>query len=221
MTTLGNGTDPANATVAPGGAATMADAFTFQTGSGTDAITAVTVTLAPGTSAGVSLVEITNDAGSDRLRVDQRSVQRHARDPADDPYHRDDDEHADKIRVTPKSHIAMPVPPGASYALTASVSSWTGTNVQAGSDSGGTTITIDNLSPGNVTGATTTAGDQQITVAWTNPADSDLEQVVVLRRAGVPGRHVADRRRELFRRRHHWRVHRGVRRHGAGDKLHG
>ena len=68
LTTLGNGTDPANATVAPGGAATMADAFTFQTGSGTDAITAVTVTLAPGTSAGVSLVEITNDAGSDRLR---------------------------------------------------------------------------------------------------------------------------------------------------------
>ena len=64
VTTLGNGTEPANATIAPGGAATMADAFTFQTGSGTDAITAVTVTLAPGTSAGVSLVEITNDAGS-------------------------------------------------------------------------------------------------------------------------------------------------------------
>ena len=79
----------------------------------------------------------------------------------------------------------MPVPPGASYALTASVSSWTGTNAQAGSDSGGTTITIDNLSPGNVTGATATGGDQQITVAWTNPADSDLAAIVVLRRAGA------------------------------------
>ena len=44
VTTLGNGTEPANATIAPGGVATMADAFTFQTGSGTDAITAVTVT---------------------------------------------------------------------------------------------------------------------------------------------------------------------------------
>ncbi|MBS1213614.1 MAG: hypothetical protein H6R26_2231, partial [Proteobacteria bacterium] len=59
-TTLGNGTDPANANLAPGGSATMADAFTFQTASGTDAITAVTVTLAAGTSGGLSLVAITN-----------------------------------------------------------------------------------------------------------------------------------------------------------------
>ena len=35
-TTLGNGADPANTTVAPGGAATMADAFTFQTDGATD-----------------------------------------------------------------------------------------------------------------------------------------------------------------------------------------
>ena len=63
MTTLATGTDPGNATIAPGGAATMADAFTFQTASGTDTITAVTVTLAAGTSGGLSLVEITDDAG--------------------------------------------------------------------------------------------------------------------------------------------------------------
>ena len=64
VVTLGNGTDPANANLAPGGAATMADAFTFQAASGTDTVTAVTVTLAAGTSGGVSLVEITNDAGT-------------------------------------------------------------------------------------------------------------------------------------------------------------
>ena len=63
-TTLGNGTDPSNASLAPGGAATMAGAFTLQTSSGTDAITDATVTLATGTSAGLSLVEITNDAGT-------------------------------------------------------------------------------------------------------------------------------------------------------------
>ena len=185
LTTLGNGIDPANATVAPGGAATMADAFTFQTGGGTDAITAVTVTLAPGTSAGVSLVEITNDAGS----IVYGSISDPSSDtlaiPLTTPITATTTSTQYKIRVTPKSHLAMPVPPGASYALTASVSSWTGTNVQAGSDSGGTTITIDNLSPGNVTGATATGGNAQITVAWTNPADSDLQQVVVLRRAGA------------------------------------
>ena len=62
-TTLGNGTDPANASLAPGGAATMTDAFTFQTSTGTDTITAVVVGLATGTSGGLSLVEITNDGG--------------------------------------------------------------------------------------------------------------------------------------------------------------
>ena len=63
-TTIATGTDPGNASLAPSGAATMADAFTLQTSVGTDAITAVTVTLATGTSAGLSLVEITNDAGT-------------------------------------------------------------------------------------------------------------------------------------------------------------
>src|SRR5262249_45199026 len=61
---LGDGTDPSNASLAPGGAATLADAFTFQTASGTDTITAITVSLASGTSAGLSLVEITDNAGS-------------------------------------------------------------------------------------------------------------------------------------------------------------
>src|SRR4030095_9572515 len=90
-----------------------------------------------------------------------------------------------KIRVTPKSHAAMPAPPGSSYALTARVSSWTSSNFNhAGSDSGGTTVTIDNLSPGNVTGATATSGNTQVTLAWTNPPASDLGTILVLRRVG-------------------------------------
>src|SRR5262249_5643752 len=70
---------------------------------------------------------------------------------------------------------------------TASVSTWTGTNVHAGSDSGGTTITIDNASPGNVTSSTGTPGNAQVSLAWTNPGDSDLGSIVVLRRTTTAG----------------------------------
>ena len=90
-----------------------------------------------------------------------------------------------RIRVTPKSHAAMPAPPGTSYALTAHITDWTGTNAHDGGDSGNTIITIDNLSPGNVTNATATAASTQVLLAWTNPADSDLGTIVVLRRAGA------------------------------------
>src|SRR5437870_1439557 len=68
-TTLGDGTNPGPATRAPGGAATMLDAFTLQTGGGTDAVTAATVTLVCSTCGGVgaytgiSKVEITDSTG--------------------------------------------------------------------------------------------------------------------------------------------------------------
>jgi hypothetical protein len=183
LTTLANGVDPANVTRAPGGVATLADSFTFQTASGTDAITAVTVTLAAGTSASLSLVEITNNAGT--------TVYGSVANPASDTpaitlttnisatttstqYH---------IRVTPKSHAVMPPPVGSTYSVTSFISGWTGTNVQAGTDSGGTTVTIDNLSPANVSASTATPGNTQVVLGWTNPADADLGSIVVLRRA--------------------------------------
>ena len=78
----------------------------------------------------------------------------------------------------------MPAPPGTSYALTAHITDWTGTNAHDGSDSGNTIITIDNLSPGNVTNATATAGSTLVVLAGTKPADSDLGSIIVLRRAG-------------------------------------
>lgn len=183
-TTLATGTDPGNTSLAPGGAATNAGAFSFQTSSGTDVITAATVTLAAGTSGGLSLVEITNVAGT--------TVYGSVANPASDTpaitlstntltatttlteY---------RIRVTPKTHANMPAPAGSSYAVTAYISNWTGTNTHAGSDAGGTTVTIDNLSTANVTASTATAGDTQVVLAWTNPADADLHSIVVLRRA--------------------------------------
>ncbi len=183
ITTLGNGTAPGNSNIAPSGAATNAGAFSFQTGSGTDTITAATVTLAVGTSGGLGLVEITNSAGT--------IVYGSATNPASDTpaitlstntltatttlteY---------RIRVTPKTHANMPAPAGSSYAVTARISAWTSANTQAGSDAASTTVTIDNLSPGNITASTATAGNAQVALNWTNPADVDLSSIVVLRR---------------------------------------
>lgn len=183
VTTLGNGTDPGNASLAPGGAATMDDAFTFATASGTDSITAVTVSLAAGSSGGLTLVEITDDAGS--------TVYGSVTNPGSDTppitlttaITATTSSTQYKIRITPKSHANMPVPVGSTYSVTASISNWTGTNGHAGSDTAGTTVTIDNLSPGNVTASTATAGNTQVSLAWTNPGDGDLGSIVVLRRA--------------------------------------
>jgi len=129
--TLGNGTDPANASLAPGGAATMADAFTLQTSAATDTVTNVTVTLAAGTFGGLSLVEITNDAGT--------IVYGSAANPASNTpaialtttITATTTSTQYKIRVTPRTHANMPVPPGSTYSVTAFVSSWTGTGVHA------------------------------------------------------------------------------------------
>lgn len=184
-TTLDNGTDPSNSSIGPGGAATMADAFTFQTAAGTDTVTAVVVGLAAGTSGGLSLVEITDDAGS--------TVYGSVADPASDTpsitlttnitatatltqY---------KIRVTPKSHANMPAPPGSTYSVAAKINSWTSLGTKLGSDTAGTTVTIDNLSPANVSGATCTAGSGQNALTWTNPADADFNSVIVLRNTSV------------------------------------
>lgn len=181
-TSLGDGTDPGNASLAPGGAATMADAFTFQTSSGTDTVTGVTVDLGTGAAAALSLVEITNDAGT--------TVYGSVTNPATDTptitlstntLTATTTQTQYKIRVTPRSHASMPVPPGATYTVTAKISTWTGTNAKVGSDTAGTTITIDNLSPGDVTAASGTAGNGQVTLNWTNPADADLNSIIVLR----------------------------------------
>ena len=99
----------------------MADAFTFQTASGTDAITAITVTLASGTSAAVSVVEITDVAGT----IVYGSVS----NPSSETFTialttnivATTTSTQYRIRVTPKSHAAMPAPPGTTYALTAHI----------------------------------------------------------------------------------------------------
>ncbi|MBI2042571.1 MAG: hypothetical protein HYT21_02395, partial [Candidatus Nealsonbacteria bacterium] len=77
----------------------------------------------------------------------------------------------------------MPAPPGSTYSVTGTVTSFTSTNSQAGSDTDSATITVDNASPANVTSATASGGDTQVSLSWTNPGDSDFHSAVVLRRA--------------------------------------
>ncbi len=188
-TTVGNGTDPAGGTVGPGGAATMVDAFTLQTSAGTDAITAASVTLS--TVSGVGLVEITNDAGT--------TVYGSTSNPAATPVAVTLTTNISatttltqyRVRVTPLSHAAMPAVPGGTYAVTATVTGLTSTNGKTYSDTGSGTLTIDNLSPGDVTGLSATPGNTQLVVNWTNPA-TDYARTMVLYRAttaisDVPG----------------------------------
>ncbi|MFH1162304.1 MAG: hypothetical protein V1696_03475, partial [Candidatus Jorgensenbacteria bacterium] len=182
-TVLDNGANPSSATIGPGGAATEVDAFTFQTSTSTDTITAATVTLAANTTSSIAEVAITSDNGatvygsstnptanSFSITLNQNTLTANA---TQTQY---------KIRITPKSHANMPAPSlGQEYAVTARITAWAGTNSQTGTDTGSATITVDNLSPANVSGASGTAGDTQVSLSWTNPGDADFTTTTILR----------------------------------------
>lgn len=177
-TTLATGSDPAATTIAPSASAADVDLFTLQTNGGTEAVTSVTVNLS--TNSGVLRLAITDNAntelgfttspatGSNVITVSGLTAGTGVT--------------TFKVRVTPLSHASMPAPAGASYAITAPVTAFAGPNIHAGSDTNTNALTIDNLSPANVTSSTATAGDTQVSLAWTNPVDSDFHSTIVLRR---------------------------------------
>lgn len=169
-TTLATGTDPPATTVAPGAGATDVNNFTFQTSSGTDAITSVTVNLS--TNSGIGTLAITDSAntvlgstaspvtGSNTITVTGLTAGVTAT--------------TFKVRATPLSHASQPAVPGASYAITAPVTNWAGTNTQAGSDTNTNALTIDNLSPNGATAVSGTAGDTKNTINWTTSSSADF-----------------------------------------------
>lgn len=183
VTTLGNGTNPGNAAVAPGSSAIDLDSFTLQTDVGSASVSGVTVALSAGSSGGLSSVAVTNnggtvtycsqaDPGSDTVVLISCAI----------PVTTTQTQF--KVRITPKSHSTMPSPPGSTYSVTGTVSSITsGDSQTSGSDASSATITIDNASPANVTSASGSAGNGQVSLTWTNPGDSDFHSGVVLRRA--------------------------------------
>lgn len=177
-TTLATGADPAATTIAPGAVATDVNLFTLQTDTLTEAIGSVTVNLS--TNSGVGRLAITNNAGtelgftttpatgSNTITVTGMSATTTLT--------------TFRVRVTPLSHALMPAPAtGAAYDITAPVTAWAGLATHTGSDTNPDALTIDNLSPANVTGESGTAGNTQVTLNWTNPADTDLDRIVVLR----------------------------------------
>jgi hypothetical protein len=182
-TTLSDGTDPSNTTIGPGAAATEIDRFGLATNIGTDTVTAVTVTLGPvGAFNNIDTVDLQTTGGVSKCSASGLTSNTVSLSSCAIAVTTTTTEY--KIMVTPKSHSAMPAVPGNSYATTATVTSFTSTNTQAGTDTDSATVTIDNASPANVNTSTAAGGDQQVSLSWTNPADSDFDSVVVLRRAG-------------------------------------
>jgi hypothetical protein len=176
-TTLGSGSDPSNSTVAPGSTGNYLDQFTFIGGS--DSVTGLTVTTANTTA--IASMQIWNEAmttqyfstvsspsgnnwnfsGGTTIPVTTSSA-------------------SFRVVFTATSHGSLAQ---GTYGVTGYVSSFTSGNAQAGSDSAGTTITVDNTPPSDATWGTITPGNQQIELNWSNPGDSDFSKVLILRKA--------------------------------------
>ncbi|MEJ5165484.1 MAG: CxxxxCH/CxxCH domain-containing protein [Thermoanaerobaculia bacterium] len=181
VTRVQDGVNPLNQSICPDSASVYLDSFTLSTNSGTDTVTAITIDFSNGTEAGLGLVEITSDNGA--------TVYGSAINPADPQTINlstsisvNTTEIQYKIRITPKSHINMPSPPGANYNVTGVVSDITCTNNKSINDTSSSTIIIDNLSTSSPTftscnGSSTT----QIDLSWTNPSDSDFSSVLLIR----------------------------------------
>jgi len=168
--------EPGNSTIAPGASA-LVDSFGLATSAGADTVTGATVTLAAGTGARVATVAITNNGDTVTYCSATPSGDTATLTGCGIPVSTTNTQF--KIKITAISHTSMPAPPGGSYAVAGTVTAFTSTNPQAGTDSGSSTITIDNASPAGTAGANATGGDAQVTVGWTNPADSDFQKVII------------------------------------------
>jgi len=176
--TLATGTDPSNSTVAPNSSGNYLDQFTF-TGS-TDSVTALTITTANTTA--IASMQIWDNSlttqyfttvsspsgnnwifsGGTAIPITSSVV-------------------SYRVIFTAKNHGDLTE--GNTYAVTGYVSAFTSSNSQTGSDTVGTTITVDNAAPSNATWGTITPGDSQVELNWTNPS-SDFYRVLILRKSG-------------------------------------
>ncbi|MBI3634213.1 MAG: hypothetical protein HY228_01180 [Candidatus Yonathbacteria bacterium] len=181
ITTISNfvTAEPSDSTIAPGASA-LVDSFGLQTSSGSDTVTGVTVTLTSGTGARVATVSITNNGDTVTYCSVAPSGDTATMTGCGIPITTTNTQF--KIKITAIEHTAMPAPPGASYAVTSTINTFTSTNAQAGTDSGSATVTIDNLSPSAASSINGSAGNAQVSISWTNPIDTDYANQTVLRR---------------------------------------
>ena len=176
-TTLGDGTDPTDSTVAPGSADQYLDQFTFIASSGANPVTALTVTTA--NTAAVASIEIWDNTKSTQYFST-------VSDPGGDdtwdfsggtPIPVTTSETPFRVYFTAKDHSLV----AGTYAVTGTVTSFSCTNAQLGTDTDSATITVDNSPPGDATWGTITPGVEQVELNWTNPVDADFNKVLILR----------------------------------------
>ncbi|MGZ4989999.1 MAG: beta strand repeat-containing protein, partial [Methylobacter sp.] len=174
--TLGDGTNPANTTLAPSAAITDLDAFTLQTSSGTDSVTALTVTLT-GTNSFQALSEVritSSDSATTYFSAVANPASNTISFSGGTPIPATSTATTFKVRITPKTHANMPAPPGLSYSVGGTVTAFTSTKVQLGSDGTSAAVTVDNLSPASATTTSGSAGLAKNTLNWTSSADTDF-----------------------------------------------
>ena len=175
-TTLGDGTDPSPSTVAPGSADNYLNQFSFVTSSGTDTVTALTVTTANTTA--VASVEIWNDAMSTQYYSTDSTPNGNAWEFSSGTEIPVTTSSANfRVIFDAKSHASLA---GGTYGVTGTVTAYTCANSQAGSDTDSPTITVDNSPPSDATWGTITPGNAQIELNWTNPG-ADFYRVLILR----------------------------------------
>ena len=70
----------------------------------------------------------------------------------------------------------MPAPPGGTFTVTATITSFTpATTTASGADTTSDTVTIDNASPNGATTTNGSAGDQNVTLNWTASDSGDFD----------------------------------------------
>jgi len=185
--TVGNGTaEPATVTIGPSPDGTTSyalDTFSLQLSSPIgDTIDTVEVTLAAGMSPYITRVLIASSDNSVTYGSlaaptsgDVWTIPTYGLIPTTTltNYH---------VRIVPKGHADVPMPPGGTYAVTGRVTAVT--HSQLGTitmgDSGSATLTIDNSSPADASWGAVTPGNAQVALNWSNPG-GDFAGVVILR----------------------------------------
>jgi len=176
-TTLSTSSDPAAATVAPASGIRSAGQFAYTTSSGSDTITALTLTLAgspAGSYAAVDSVSIRDTSCSGTLyfsavtpssdSVSFSGGTALSATTGGNTYY---------VCVTPKDHTLA----SGTYSVSPYVSStWTSGsgNTKAGTDSNANALTIDNTAPNGATSVSGTAGNAAVTLNWTTSNSSDF-----------------------------------------------
>ncbi len=178
-TTVTDGTDPGNATICAGDTNQPVNAFNLNETSGIGSST-------------VSAVQVTfndfNDVATVYIKSDDGLTTYGSGAPTGNVFNVP---LGPNITVNSSSttqyKIYIDADAGASGTLTATVSDITVTGTKGTiTDPASSTITFDTTAPALITNFAAADGqDSQVSLTWTNPADSDLAEVVVMRTTGV------------------------------------